>query len=290
MSDRRRVRGWRAWLLLLLAAVLFSLLFVLPLTVVFGEAFREGPAALWARLTHPHTLHSMQLTAKIVVWAVPLNVIFGLSAAWAVTQYRFSGRGLVMALIDVPLTVSTVVAGLMLVTLFGRQGFFGAWLASHDLQIMHALPGLVLVTVFVTMPIIARELMPVLQARGVEQEYAALTLGAGRFHTWWHITLPAIRSSLLAGVILCVSRAAGEYGGVAVVSGNVRGRTQTMSLQVDALYNDYDFVGAFGVAAVLASVALVSLAVSGGARGVSSARRSSSASPRTSLFFKGKRS
>lgn len=252
MAERKKVRNARAALLLVTALTCFGILVLLPLALVFTEAFRDGAGALWSRLQHPHTRHAMVLTAKVVAVAVPLNLVFGLAAAWGVTQYRFWGRGLMMALIDVPLTVSTVVAGLMLVTLVGPQSPLGGWLAAHDLRVLHAYPSLVLVTVFVTMPLIARELMPTLQARGVEQEHAALTLGAGRFSVWWRITLPALRSSILAGVILCVARAAGEYGAVAVVSGNVRGRTQTMSLQVDALYNDYDFVGAFGVAALLA--------------------------------------
>lgn len=260
MADRRRPTGWRAWSLVSAAVVIFAVLVLLPLAIVFREALASGIPALWSRLTQPHTVHAMVLTVKVLALAVPLNVVFGLAAAWLLTHYRFMGRGALLTLLDVPLTVSTVVAGLMLVTLFGARGWFGPWLAAHDIRIMHSYPALVLVTVFVTSPIVARELMASLRARGTDQELAALTLGAGRFATWWRVTLPGIRHALAAGVMLCVARAAGEYGGVAVVSGNVRGRTQTMSLQVDSLYNDYDFVGAFGVAAVMATVSLTALA------------------------------
>lgn len=260
MADRRRPSSWGAWSLVVVAVVVFAVVVLLPLAMVFREAFSAGAPALWERLTQPNTVHAMVLTVKVLALAVPLNVGFGLAAAWLLTHYRFAGRGALLVVIDVPLTVSTVVAGLMLVTLFGARGWFGPWLIAHDIRIMHSYPALVLVTVFVTSPIVARALMASLRARGTDQEMAALTLGAGRFATWWKVTLPGIRHALAAGVMLCVARAAGEYGGVAVVSGNVRGRTQTMSLQVDSLYNDYDFVGAFGVAAVMATVSLTALA------------------------------
>ena len=275
MSDamRQPASGFTAWLLVVGALFFFTLILVVPVAAVYVEALSQGWGALWTRLSHPHTVHALQLTLYVVAWTVPLNLVFGFAAAWVVTHFRFPGRGLLVTLIDVPFTVSTVVAGLMVVILFGPSGWFGPWLIERGVRVLHGPIAIVMVTVFVTMPIIAREIMPAMQARGASAEYAALTLGASPWQVWWHVTIPSVRTAVVAGTILCIARAMGDYGAVAVVSGNIRGRTQTMSLQVDGLYNDYDFVGAFGVASLMASIGLLSLAFSGGAKGVASLRK-----------------
>lgn len=272
-AGRTPVTNLRGVLIVGSAVLIFTLLLIIPVIAVYAEAFSQGWATLWAKLNHRHTIHSIQLTLQVVAWTVPLNLIFGFAAAWVVTHFRFPGRGLLVTLIDVPFTVSTVVAGLMVVILFGPVGWFGPFLIERGIRVLHGLPSIVMVTVFVTMPIIAREIMPVMQSRGASAEYAALTLGAHPWQIWTRVTFPAVRTAVIAGTILCIARAMGEFGAVAVVSGNVRGRTQTMSLQVDGLYNDYDFVGAFGLAALMASIGLLSLAFSGGAKGVASLRK-----------------
>lgn len=275
MAEQHRmpVRGLLAWGIVGGALSLFTLILIVPVIAVFIEAFSQGTGVLWEKLTHRHTVHAMMLTLQVVAWALPINLVFGIAAAWVVTHFRFPGRALLVTLIDVPFTVSTVVAGLMVVLLFGANGWFGPWLASRGIQVLYGLPAIVMVTVFVTLPIVAREVMVVMQAKGASEEYAALTLGARPWQVWWRVSWPAARAAIFAGAILCVARAMGEFGAVAVVSGNIRGRTQTMSLQVDGLYNDYDFVGAFGLAALMASIGLLSLAFSGGSRGVASLRK-----------------
>ena len=271
-DSRTRPTGAARWLVAL-AALLFALVVLLPVVAVFTEALRDGAAGYRTVFTHPHTVHALRLTGLIVAVVVPLNVAFGFAAAWLVTHFRFPGRGLLVTLIDLPFTVSPVVAGLMLVLLFGPDGWFGPWLGERGVAILFAPPGLILATMFVCVPIVARELMPAMQARGHSEELAALTLGASPLQMWWRVTVPGLRHALFAGTVLCLARAAGEYGAVAVVSGHVRGRTNTLSLHVDALYNDYQFVGAFAVASLLACVALLSLASSGGEHGVGSMGR-----------------
>lgn len=272
-AQRDPVRSFQAFAIVGSAVTIFTLLLIIPVVAVYVEALSQGWEVLWAKLNHRHTIHAMKLTLEVVAWTVPLNLIFGFAAAWVVTHFRFPGRGLLVTLIDVPFTVSTVVAGLMIVILFGPSGWFGPYLIERGIRVLHGTPAIVMATVFVTMPIIAREIMPVMQARGASAEYAALTLGANPWQIWTRVTFPAVRTAVIAGTILCIARSMGEFGAVAVVSGNVRGRTQTMSLQVDGLYNDYDFVGAFGLAALMASIGLLSLAFSGGAKGVASLRK-----------------
>jgi len=254
----RRRRLFRAGLIML--AIGFLVLFlVLPLAAVFVEALRRGLTAYFAALTQPDTYSAIRLTLIVAVIAVPLNLVFGLAAAWAVTRFEFRGKATLSALIDLPFSVSPVVSGLIYVLLFGAQGWFGGWLAEHDLKIIFAVPGLVLATVFVTLPFVAREVIPLMQAQGSEEEEAALTLGATGWQTFFRVTLPNIKWALLYGVLLCNARAMGEFGAVSVVSGHIRGLTNTLPLHIEALYNEYDYVGAFTVATLLAGLALVTL-------------------------------
>jgi sulfate transport system permease protein len=215
----------------------------------------------WAAVSEPDARASIRLTLIVAAISVPLNTIFGIAAAWAVSKFQFRGKAALVALIELPFSVSPVVAGLVFVLLFGAQGWFGPWLAEHDIRIIFALPGLVLATMFVTFPFVARQLIPLMSAQGSADEEAALTLGASGWQTFWRVTLPNIRFGLLYGVLLCNARAMGEFGAVSVVSGHIRGETNTMPLQVEALYNDYDFVAAFAVASLLALLALVTLAL-----------------------------
>lgn len=246
--------------LLLLAAVLVMAgLVVLPLVVVFHDAFVKGVGAFFEALRQPDALAAIRLTLLVAAISVPLNAAFGVAAAWAIAKFEFKGKALLLTLIDLPFSISPVVSGLVWVLLFGAQGFFGEWLADHDIKIIFALPGLVLATVLVTFPFVARELIPLMQDQGSDEEAAALTLGAGGFTTFWKITLPNIRWALLYGVLLCNARAMGEFGAVSVVSGHIRGETTTLPLHVEVLYNDYDFVGAFAAASILASLGLVTL-------------------------------
>lgn len=246
--------------LLLLAAVLVMAgLVVLPLVVVFHDAFAKGVGAFFEALRQPDALAAIRLTLLVAAISVPLNAAFGVAAAWAIAKFEFKGKALLLTLIDLPFSISPVVSGLVWVLLFGAQGFFGEWLADHDIKIIFALPGLVLATVLVTFPFVARELIPLMQDQGSDEEAAALTLGAGGFTTFWKITLPNIRWALLYGVLLCNARAMGEFGAVSVVSGHIRGETTTLPLHVEVLYNDYDFVGAFAAASILASLGLVTL-------------------------------
>jgi sulfate transport system permease protein len=253
--------GW-VRIALIAIAVGFAILFLLiPLAVVFTEAFKKGWDAYLAAITEEDAWLAIKLTLLTAAIAVPANLIFGLSASWAIAKFEFRGKNLLLTLIDLPFSVSPVISGLIYLLLFGAHGWFGAWLMSHDIQILFAVPGIVLATIFVTFPFVARELIPLMQSQGNEEEEAALVLGASGWLTFWHVTLPNIRWGLLYGVILCNARAMGEFGAVSVVSGHIRGETNTMPLQVEILYNEYNFAAAFAVASLLALLALVTLAI-----------------------------
>jgi len=248
--------------LLIAGALLYVLLILmLPLGAVLYEALRKGLEVWLAAIIDPDARSSIRLTLVVAGISVPLNTIFGIAAAWAIAKFDFRGKPALVALIELPFSVSPVVSGLVFVLLFGAQGWFGPWLDRHDIRIIFALPGLVLATVFVTFPFVARQLIPLMSAQGRADEEAALTLGASGWHTFWKVTLPNIRFGLLYGVLLCNARAMGEFGAVSVVSGHIRGQTNTMPLQVEALYNDYDFIAAFAVASLLALLAIVTLAL-----------------------------
>jgi sulfate transport system permease protein len=242
------------------AALLFLGFFLLlPLLAVFSEALAQGIGPFLDALHTPDALAAIRLTLIIAAIAVPLNMVFGLAASWAITKFQFPGKALLITLIDLPFSVSPVVSGLIFVLLFGANGLLGAWLAEHDLKIIFAVPGIVLATVFITFPFVARELIPLMLEQGKDDEEAAISLGANGWQTFWHVTLPNIRWGLLYGVLLCNARAMGEFGAVSVVSGHIRGETNTMPLHVEILSNEYDFVGAFAVASLLALLALVTL-------------------------------
>jgi sulfate transport system permease protein len=251
-------RGART-LLIALALGFLGLMLALPLGTVFAQALSNGVGAFLDAIREPDALAAMRLTLLVAAIAVPANVIFGLAASWAITKFDFTGKSLLTSLIDLPLSVSPVVSGLIYVLLFGAQGWFGDWLAERDIQIIFAVPGIVLATMFVTFPFVARELIPLMQGQGRDDEEAALSLGATGFQTFFRVTLPNIRWGLLYGVLLCNARAMGEFGAVSVVSGHIRGHTNTMPLHVEILYNEYDYVAAFAVAALLALLALVTL-------------------------------
>jgi sulfate transport system permease protein len=251
--------GWMRTLLIGTVLGFFVLFLFLPLVVVFQGALAKGTGILAEAFTDHDILHSVRMTLVVALIAVPANTTFGIAAAWAVTRYRFTGRTLLQALIDLPLWVSPVIGGLIYVLLYGRRGYFGPWLSAHDIKIIFALPGMVMATTFVTFPFVARSLIPLMQAQGVEEEEAALTLGAGGFQILRRITLPKIKWGLFYGVILCNARAMGEFGAVSVVSAKISGRTNTMPLEIERLYNDYLFPQAFAVAAALALLALLTL-------------------------------
>ncbi len=246
-------------LMLALTLAVLGVLIVLPLGVVFQQALSKGLDAYLDPLKQPDALAAIRLTLTVAAISVPLNAVFGVMAAWAISKFEFKGKSLLITLIDLPFSMSPVVSGLVWVLLFGAQGWFGEWLIAHDVRIIFATTGLVLATVLVTLPFVARELIPLMQDQGADEEAAALTLGAGGFTTFWRITLPNIRWALLYGVLLCNARAMGEFGAVSVVSGSIRGLTTTLPLHIEVLYNDYDFVGAFAAASVLASLGLVTL-------------------------------
>ncbi len=250
--------------LIAIAVAFLAFFLLLPLIAVFAEALRRGVNAYFASFTDPDTLSAIWLTVVVAAIAVPLNIVFGLAASWAIAKFDFKGKSFLLSLIDLPFSVSPVVAGMCYVLLFGAQGYFGHWLDSHNLQIIFAIPGLVLATIFVTFPFVARELIPLMQEQGTSEEEASLSLGAGGFRTFWSVTLPNVRWALLYGVLLCNARAMGEFGAVSVVSGHLRGLTNTIPLQVEILYNEYNFVAAFAVASVLASLGLVTLAIKSG--------------------------
>ncbi|HZU63384.1 MAG TPA: sulfate ABC transporter permease subunit CysW [Novosphingobium sp.] len=249
------------WLLIGLALAWLVLLLGLPLAAVFAEALRDGWAAFRAAIVTPDALAAIRLTLIVAAISVPLNTLFGLAASWAIAKFEFTGKSLLITLIDLPFSVSPVVSGLIFVLIFGAQGVFGEWFIDHDIKVIFAVPGIVLATVFITFPFVARELIPLMQEQGRSDEEAALSLGANGWQTFWHVTLPNIRWGLLYGVLLCNARAMGEFGAVSVVSGHIRGETNTMPLHVEILYNEYDFVGAFAVASLLAGLALVTLAL-----------------------------
>jgi len=265
MSAPRRITTTEArpvrWLLTALALGFMLLFLALPLVAVFTEALRGGWAAYWAALREPDALAAIALTLLTAAIAVPLNLVFGVAAAWCIAKFEFRGKSLLTTLIDLPFSVSPVVAGLIYVLVFGAQGWLGPWLAAHDIKIVFAVPGIVLATVFVTFPFVARELIPLMQAQGNDQEQAAQVLGANGWQTFWHVTLPNIKWGLIYGVILCNARAMGEFGAVSVVSGHIRGQTNTMPLHVEVLYNEYQGQAAFAVASLLALLAIVTLGV-----------------------------
>ncbi|HEY4202571.1 MAG TPA: sulfate ABC transporter permease subunit CysW [Devosiaceae bacterium] len=252
------------WLLIVIAVVFMVLVLVLPLVLVFTEAFRPGVEAFYKAISDRYALAAIRLTLLVAAISVPLNLIFGVAAAWAVAKYEFKGKAFLTTLIDLPFSVSPVVSGMVYVLLFGAQGYFGPWLKAHDIAIIFAVPGIVLATVFVTFPFVARELIPLMQAQGNVDEEAALSLGASGWQTFWRVTLPNIKWGLLYGVLLCNARAMGEFGAVSVLSGHIRGKTNTMPLHIEILYNDYNAGAAFAVASLLALLALVTLVIKTG--------------------------
>jgi sulfate transport system permease protein len=252
---------WVQRLLIGIALTFMALFLLLPLATVFTQALAKGWQAYAQALVEPDAWQAIQLTLITAAIAVPFNLVFGVAAAWAIAKFDFRGKSLLITLIDLPFSVSPVVAGLVYVLLFGAQGWLGPWLQAHEIKIIFAVPGIVLATIFVTFPFIARELIPLMQSQGTDEEQAAIVLGANGWQTFWHVTLPNIRWGLIYGVILCNARAMGEFGAVSVVSGHIRGQTNTMPLHVEILYNEYQSVAAFAVASLLALLALITLAV-----------------------------
>ena len=251
--------GLARWTLILLAMAFLGLMLILPLVIVFTSAFEQGARVAMRALTHPDALAAIRLTAVVVAIAVPLNIVFGIAAAWAITKFNFRGQSLLITLIDLPFSVSPVIAGMIFVLLFGARGLLGPWLGDHNVKIIFATPGIVLATMFVTLPFVARELIPLMQAQGREEEEAAITLGAGGWQTFRRVTLPNIKWGLAYGTILCAARALGEFGAVSVVSGHIRGETNTLPLHVEILYNEYQFAAAFSVAGLLVGIALLTI-------------------------------
>jgi len=258
---RQTESTWVRVVLIGLALLFMGLFLVLPLAAVFTEALRKGLDAYLLALQDDDAWSAIRLTLITAAIAVPLNLVFGVAAAWAIAKFEFRGKAFLTTLIDLPFSVSPVVAGLIYVLIFGAQGWFGPWLQAHDIKIIFAVPGIVLATIFVTFPFIARELIPLMQAQGSDEEQAAIVLGATGWQTFWRVTLPNIRWGLIYGVILCNARAMGEFGAVSVVSGHIRGQTNTMPLHVEILYNEYQSVAAFAVASLLALLALVTLVI-----------------------------
>jgi sulfate transport system permease protein len=252
---------WMRVTLLAIAFGFLTLFLFLPLAAVFFEALKKGWHVYLAAIVEPDALAAIRLTLLTAAIAVPLNLVFGVSAAWAIAKFDFRGKNVLLTLIDLPFSVSPVISGLIYVLLFGTQGWIGPWLQEHDIRILFAVPGIVLATIFVTFPFVARELIPLMQSQGSEEEEAALVLGASGWKTFWHVTLPNIRWGLLYGVILCNARAMGEFGAVSVVSGHIRGETNTIPLAVEILYNEYNYAAAFAVASLLALLALATLAI-----------------------------
>jgi len=255
LTEPRWVRG----ILLFLALGFLALFLLVPLAAVFVEAFRKGWQLYLDAIVEPDAWSAIKLTLLVAAIALPVNLVFGVAAAWAITKFQFRGKQFLITLIDLPFSVSPVVAGLVFVLLFGTQGWFGGWLQDNDIKIVYAVPGIILATLFVTFPFVARELIPLMQAQGSEEEQAALTLGASGWQIFWRVTLPNIKWGLLYGAILCNARAMGEFGAVSVVSGQIRGLTNTMTLHVEILYNEYQYSAAFAVASLLALLALVTL-------------------------------
>ena len=250
---------WVRYTLITIALLFFLSCLILPLILVFVEAFKQGVGVYAQALVHPDTLSAVKLTLLTAVIAVPLNVVFGVAAAWCVAKFNFRGKSILTTIIDMPFSVSPVIAGLMLVLIFGTQGWFGSWLMDNDIKILYAVPAIVLATIFITVPFVARELIPLMEAQGTEEEEAAIVLGASGWQTFWKVTLPNIKWGLIYGVILCNARAMGEFGAVSVVSGHIRGETNTLPLHVEILYNEYTFSAAFAVSSLLALLAIVTL-------------------------------
>jgi sulfate/thiosulfate transport system permease protein len=252
---------WVRFTLIAIALTFLTLFLFVPLASVFAEALRKGWTAYFDAIREDDAWSAIKLTLLTAAIAVPLNLVFGIAAAWCIAKFEFRGKQFLLTLIDLPFSVSPVISGLIYVLLFGAQGWFGPWLQEHNIKILFAVPGIVLATIFVTFPFVARELIPLMQSQGSEEEEAALVLGASGWRTFWHVTLPNIKWGLLYGVILCNARAMGEFGAVSVVSGHIRGETNTIPLQVEILYNEYNFAAAFAVASLLALLALVTLAL-----------------------------
>jgi sulfate/thiosulfate transport system permease protein len=249
------------WILILTALFYIILFLIAPLATVFAQALAKGFTAYWVAIKDSETMAAIRLTLITVVFAIPLNLLFGLAAAWAIAKFDFIGKNFLVTLIDLPFAVSPVVAGLIYVLIFGLHGWLGPWLVAHNIKVIFAVPGIILATVFVTSPLVARELIPLMQSHGTEEEEAAIVLGANGWQTFYLVTLPNIKWGLLYGVILCSARAMGEFGAVSVVSGHIRGLTNTIPLQVEILYNEYNFVASFAVASLLAILALLTLVV-----------------------------
>ena len=257
--DATREPTWVRYTLITIALLFFLSCLILPLILVFVEAFKQGVGVYAQALVHPDTLSAVKLTLLTAVIAVPLNVVFGVAAAWCVAKFNFRGKSILTTIIDMPFSVSPVIAGLMLVLIFGTQGWFSSWLMDNDIKILYAIPAIVLATIFITVPFVARELIPLMEAQGTEEEEAAIVLGASGWQTFWKVTLPNIKWGLIYGVILCNARAMGEFGAVSVVSGHIRGETNTLPLHVEILYNEYTFSAAFAVSSLLALLAIVTL-------------------------------
>ncbi|WP_366291257.1 sulfate ABC transporter permease subunit CysW [Paenibacillus sp. AN1007] len=251
--------AWVKWLLIGLASLVLIWLLILPLVIVLMEALKQGWGVYMAALTEPDALSALKLTLLVAAITVPLNTIFGVAAAWVITKFQFKGKGLLITLIDLPFSISPVVGGLIFVLVFGSNGWFGPWLAEHDIKIIFALPGIVIATLFITFPFVARELIPLMEDQGTREEEAAVTLGASGWRIFWSVTLPNIKWGLLYGIILCNARAMGEFGAVSVVSGHIRGETNTLPLHVEILYNEYQFSASFAVASLLLILALATL-------------------------------
>lgn len=257
--DATREPTWVRYTLLTIALIFFLSCLILPLVLVFVEAFKQGVGVYVQALINPDTLSAVKLTLLTAAIAVPMNVVFGVAAAWCVAKFQFRGKSILTTIIDMPFSVSPVIAGLMLVLVFGTQGWIGGWLMDHDIKILYAVPAIVLATIFITVPFVARELIPLMEAQGTEEEEAAIVLGASGWQTFWKVTLPNIKWGLIYGVILCNARAMGEFGAVSVVSGHIRGETNTLPLHVEILYNEYTFSAAFAVSSLLALLAIVTL-------------------------------
>ena len=257
--DATREPTWVRYTLIAIAFIFFLSCLILPLILVFVEAFKQGIGVYAQALVHPDTLSAVKLTLLTAAIAVPLNVVFGIAAAWSVAKFNFRGKSILTTLIDMPFSVSPVIAGLMLVLIFGTQGWMGGWLMEHDIKVLYAVPAIVIATIFITVPFVARDLIPLMEAQGTEEEEAAIVLGASGWQTFWKVTLPNIKWGLIYGVILCNARAMGEFGAVSVVSGHIRGETNTLPLHVEILYNEYTFSAAFAVSSLLALLAIVTL-------------------------------
>jgi len=257
----RQESAWVKYILIAVTVLFLALFLLLPLVAIFMKAFEKGMYVYMASITHPDAVSAIKLTLLVAIISVPLNALFGICAAWAISKYKFKGKNILITLIDIPFAVSPVIAGLVFILLFGSSGLFGEFLFDSDIKIVFALPGIVLATLFVTFPFVARELIPLMQTQGTAEEEASLILGAGGFKTFWKITLPNIKWGLLYGIILCNARAVGEFGAVSVVSGHIRGLTNTMPLHIEILYNEYQFSAAFAVASIMSLIAIMTLIV-----------------------------